>query len=70
MISNNKHNIFIMSSSMLFDPEISLRLQNPIQNIIVKRSQTTNRNRGKQNLGCVVLSKEKKYVLRGGHKPV
>ena len=52
-----------MSSSMLFDPEISLRLQNPIQDIIVERSQTPNRSRGKQKLGCAVLSKEKKYVL-------
>ena len=59
-----------MSSTMLFDPEISLRLQNPIQDIIVDRSQTTNRSRGKQNLGCVFLSKEKKCVLCGGHKPV
>jgi hypothetical protein len=51
---------------MLFDPEISLRLQNSIVDIIVERSQTPNRSRGKQNLGCVILSKEKKCVLCGG----
>ena len=59
-----------MSSHLLFDPEISLRLQNPIQDIIVERSQCSNRSHGKQKLGCVILSKEKKCVLRGGHKPV
>ena len=55
---------------MLFDPEISLRWQNPLLDIIVKRSKTLNRSRGKQNLGCVFLSKEKKLVLFRGHKPV
>ena len=59
-----------MSSTMLFDPEISLRWQNPLLDIIVKRSKTLNRSRGKQNLGCVFLSKEKKLVLFHGHKPV
>ena len=55
---------------MLFDPEISLSWQNPLSDIIVKRSQTPNRSRGKQNIGCVFLSKEKYCVLCGGHKPV
>jgi hypothetical protein len=59
-----------MSSTMLFDPEISLRWQNPLLDIIVKRSQTPNRSRGKQKLGCVFLSKEKKLVLCGGREPV
>ena len=59
-----------MSSTMLFDPAISLRWQNPILDIIVERSQTTNRSRGKQNLACEFLSKEKKLVLCSRHKPV
>ena len=59
-----------MSSTMLFDPEISLRWQNPLLDIIVKRSKTLNRSRGKQNLGCVFIAKEKKLVLFSGHKPV
>lgn len=59
-----------MSSITTFDPEMSLRLQNPIQDIIVKRSQTSNRSRGKQKIGCVFLSKEKYCILRGRYKPV
>lgn len=57
-----------MSSPMLFDPENSLSWQNPLLDIIVQRSETPNRSRGKQKIGCVILSKEKQYVLFGGHK--
>ena len=48
---------------MLFDPENSLSWQNPLLDIIVQRSETPNRSRGKQNIGCVILSKEKQCVL-------